>query len=104
LTHVAKAALTLSHGNGIRERGFSVYNAMLGKEKLSLAEITLVALLIVKDTIKLFGSETIVPNTKYLLTAARKAHSETQSISYIWKNSNVREQLNYMKQWSLKRS
>jgi len=25
-----------------------------------------------------------------------------QSISYIWKNNDVRKQLNYMKQWSLK--
>jgi len=36
LTHVAKAALTLSHSNALPERGFSVNNAMLGKEKLSL--------------------------------------------------------------------
>jgi len=36
LTHVAKAALTLSRSNAIPERGFAVNNAMLGKEKLSL--------------------------------------------------------------------
>jgi len=51
---------------------------MLGKEKLSLGENTLVALHIVKDTIRLFGSETSVPITKDLLAAARKAHSEYQ--------------------------
>jgi len=41
LTHVAKAALTLSHSNAIPECGFSVNNAMLGKEKLSLGHILL---------------------------------------------------------------
>jgi len=56
--------------------GFSFYNALLGKEQLSLGENTTVALLLVKNTIILFGSETSVPITKDLLTAARKAHSE----------------------------
>jgi len=48
MTQVAKAALTLSHINAIPEIVFSVYNAMLGKEKLSLGDNTIVALLIVK--------------------------------------------------------
>jgi len=79
LNHVAKGALTLSHSNAIPERGFSVNNAMLGKEKLLLGENTIVALLIVKDTISLFDrSETSLPITKDLITAARKAHSEYQ--------------------------
>jgi len=56
LAYVAHAALTLSHSNAIPERGFSVNNAMLGKEKLLLRENTIVALLIVKDTFRLFGS------------------------------------------------
>jgi len=50
LTHVAKAALTLSHSNAIPERGFSVNNAMLGEEKLSIGEHTIIALRIVKNT------------------------------------------------------
>jgi len=50
LTHVAKAALTLSHSNAIPERRFSVNNAMFGKEKLSLGENTIVALCIVENT------------------------------------------------------
>jgi len=75
LTHVAKAALILSHSNAIPERGFSVNNAMLGKEKLSFEENTIVALRVVKHTIRLFGSETNVI-TKDRLTAARKARSE----------------------------
>src|SRR5258706_476862 len=58
LSHVAKTALTLSHGNAIPECGFSVNNALLGKEKLSLAEKTIVAQLIVKETVNIFGSVT----------------------------------------------
>jgi len=54
----------------------SVNYAMLGKEKLSLGDKTIVALRIVKNTIRFFGSETSVPITKDLLTAARKAHWE----------------------------
>jgi len=78
LTHVAKAALTLSRSNAIPERDFSVDNVLLGKEKLSLGENTIVALRIVKDTIRLFEPETSVPISKDFLTSARKAHSEYQ--------------------------
>jgi len=53
LTHIAKAALTLSHA--IPVRGFSVNYVMLGKEKLLLAENTIVALHIVKNTISLLS-------------------------------------------------
>ena len=51
LSYVAKAALTLPHSNAVPERGFSVNNAMLGKEKLLLAESenTIVAQRVVKD-------------------------------------------------------
>jgi len=76
LTYVAKVALTLSHINAIPERGFSVNNALLGKGKLSLGENTIAELHIVRNTIRLFGYENSVPNTKDLLTAARKAHSQ----------------------------
>jgi len=54
---------------------------MLGKEKPSLGENTIVALRIVKDTIRLCGCDTSVPITKDLLTSARKAHSEYQLYS-----------------------
>jgi len=57
LTHVAKAALILSHSNAIPERGFTVKNDILGKEKLLIGENTIVALRIVKNTIRRFGSE-----------------------------------------------
>jgi len=52
---------------------------MLGKEKLSLGENTIVALLIVKNTIRHFGSETSVSIIKDVTAEERL----TQSISYI---------------------
>lgn len=76
LSVVAKTALILSHGNAIPERGFSINNAMLGKEKLSLSEKTIVAQRIVKDTVKIFGSVTDVPITKDVINAARKAYTD----------------------------
>ena len=73
---MAKAALTLSHSNAIPERGFSVSNAMLGKEKLALAENTIVIQCVVKDCVRTFGSVTNVPITKDIITAARRAYVE----------------------------
>ena len=49
VSYMAKAALTLSHSNALPERGFSINNAMLDKEKLSLAENTIGAQRVVKD-------------------------------------------------------
>jgi len=98
LTNVAKAALKLSLSNAIPERGFSVNNAMLDKEKLSLGENTIIALRIVKYTIRLFGSETHVPIMKDL-AAAKKAHSEL----YLEEERHQKTP-ELHKQWSLKMS
>ena len=65
LSYVVKAALTLLRSNAISERGFYVNNAMLGKEKLLLAENTIVAQRVVKDCVRIFGSVTNVPYTHY---------------------------------------
>ena len=42
LAHAVKAALTLSHSSAIPERGFSLNNALLGKDSLPLSEKTIV--------------------------------------------------------------
>ena len=76
LAYVAKAALTLSHSNAIPERGFSMNNALLHKDQLTLGEKTIVAERIVKDRIRVFGSVTAVPINKDIIEAARKAGSE----------------------------
>jgi len=66
----------LSQGNAIPERGFSVNNALLGKEKLALAENTIVAQHVVEDCVQIFGSITNVPITKDVITAVRRAYVE----------------------------
>jgi len=66
LGYIAKAALTLSHGIAAPERGFSVNNALVTQEKNSVAERSIVALRVVKEVIRLFGSCTNVPMIKDL--------------------------------------
>jgi len=66
----------LSHGNAAPERGFSVNNALLTKERGSLAERSIVALRVLKEAIRIFGSCSNIPITKQLLQAVNWAHSE----------------------------
>lgn len=73
---VVKSALSLSHGNAAPERGFSVNNSLLSKERLALGEETISAARVVKEAVKLFGSVTGVPVTKSLIACSRKAHAE----------------------------
>ena len=44
LSYVAKAALSLSHGNASPERGFSVNNSLLTNQRGSLPERSIIAL------------------------------------------------------------
>ena len=77
LGEVVKSALSLSHGNAAPERGFSVNNSLLSKERLALGEDTICATRIVKEAVRLYGSSvTAVPLTKNLIACSRKAHAE----------------------------
>ena len=76
LTYIAKAALTLSHSNASPEWGFSVNNALVTNEWGSLSERSVVALRVVKEAIRSFGSCTKVPITKNFIHAVKHAHSE----------------------------
>ena len=69
-------ALNLSYGNEAPERGFSINNVLLTKERGSLSERSIVALRVVKEAIRIFGACTDVPITKELLQAVKLAHSE----------------------------
>ena len=73
---LCKAALTLSHSNAPAERGFSVNNALVTKERASLSERSIIALRVVKDAIRLYGSPAAVPITKSMLQAVKHAHAE----------------------------
>jgi len=70
------AALTLSHGFAAPERRFSVNNALLTKERGSLEERSIVAIRVLKEAIRIFGSCLKVPITKALLQSVKQAHSE----------------------------
>jgi len=62
LSFVAKVALTLPHSNASPKWEFSVNNALVTKERGSLSERIIVALQVVKEAIRLFGSCTKVPS------------------------------------------
>jgi len=76
LSFVAKAALTLSNSNASHERGFSVNNALVKKKRGSLSERSIVALRVVREAIRLFGSCIKVPIMKDLIPAVKHANSE----------------------------
>lgn len=76
LSRLAKASLTISHGNAVAERGFSVNTAVLTKDRMSLNEATIQALRVVKEVIRLHGSPTTVPVTRSMINAVRHAHSQ----------------------------
>jgi len=63
LTFVAKAALTLSYGMAAPERGFLVNNAFVTKDRRALSERSFVALRVVEEVSRFFGSCTNVPVT-----------------------------------------
>jgi ribosomal protein L9 len=68
--------LSLSHGNAAPEKGFSVNNSVLSKERLALGEQTICAERLVKEAVRLFGSVTNNPITKELIAASRRAYAE----------------------------
>jgi hypothetical protein len=53
LSHLAKASLTVSHGNAVAERGFSVNTVLQSKYRMSLDETTIQATRIVKTRAQL---------------------------------------------------
>lgn len=76
LVNVVKSALSLSHGNAAPERGFSVNNSLLSKERLALGEQTICAVRVVKEAVRLFGAVTNIPITKELIASSRRAYAE----------------------------
>ena len=80
LSFVAKTCLTISHGNAIAERGFSVNTALMTKGRLSLEETTIWAVRVMKEAIRLYGTPTAVPVTRSMISAVRQAHSQYLSL------------------------
>jgi len=100
LRFVAKAALTLSHSNASPKRGFSVNNALVMKERGSLSEPSIVALRVVKEALRLFGSCTKISIMKDLIHAVKHAHSDSEYASLLKISANK----HYLKKKKRKRS
>jgi len=66
---LANACLTISYGNAVAERGFSVNTALLTKDRLSLEETTIWAVRVVKEAIRLYSTHTAVPVTYSMINA-----------------------------------
>ena len=71
-----KSALTLSHGNAIPERGFSVNNSLLSKKRLALSEEAIVGERVIKEVVRIYGPAANIPITKDMISCARKVHAE----------------------------
>lgn len=77
---LVKACLTLSHGNAGPERGFSVNNSIVTKDRASLSEKCIAALRICKDAIRSYKNSVLdIPITKEMLSAIKKSHAEYAS-------------------------
>ena len=78
-TQLANLALTvcsLSHGNAVSERGFSVNKALLESHGYTIQEDTIVLLRIVKDWINVFGGTLKFPITKELRQRVKGARAK----------------------------
>ena len=69
-----KAVLSISHGNAVPERGFSVNKIMLEVHGWTIQNDTIAALRLVKDAIRQHGGATEFPITRKLLDHCAKAH------------------------------
>lgn len=77
ITHVVRAALTLSHGSADVERQFSVSSKILTDDKTAMSCKMLNARLYIKDGLKQYNQRPdLVPITKDLLLSAKIAHQK----------------------------
>lgn len=82
LTDVIKMALLLPHGNADVERGLSINNSIVTKERNQLSETTINGLKGTKDAVKFYDPEKMrlekLLITKHVLSSARNAHFDYQ--------------------------
>lgn len=78
LCKLMKSCLTLSHGNSIPERGFSINNNIVTEERFSLSEIGIKSLRICKDFLKKQDSVSKLIS-KELINQMQKARAEYAS-------------------------
>lgn len=75
LVCLSKAVLSISHGNVVPERGFSINKYLLFIHGNNLSERTLVALRLVKDELCELGDLSKVKITKELLKSVKTSSS-----------------------------
>ena len=71
-----KCVLSLSHGNAVPERGFSVNKIMLESHGYTIDNDTIAALRLVKDSIKREGGEENFPITRKLIKYSSESNRE----------------------------
>ena len=79
LVALVKCVCSLSHGNSIPERGFSINKLMLTVHGYSTYKDTIVALCMVKDELHRIGGAINFPVTRKLLTDAKNSFSRYEA-------------------------
>ena len=75
LVALRNCVLSLSHGNGTPERGFSINKLILEVHGYSMYDDTLTAHRLVKDELRRVGGETKFPITKELLADVKASYT-----------------------------
>lgn len=93
LSAVAKTCLILSPANAQPERGFSVNNSIVTKERSSLSDLCIKSIRMCKDVIRLHNYNIqSIKITKALLCQVRKSHAEYSSYMEQQKKEKVEQQ------------
>ena len=79
LFRLVKCVLSISHGNSVPERGFSINKHLLSLHGSSIKDETIVALRMVKDYILSVGGITKVSVNKQLLSSVKSARQRYES-------------------------
>ena len=78
LCALMKCVLSLSHGNTVPERGFSMNKIMLESHGYTIDNDTIAALILVKDSIRKEGGVDKFPITRKLLNYSFKSYAKYQ--------------------------
>lgn len=87
-----KTCLTISHGNSVPERGFSMNNMIVTKDKNSLSELGIKSLRLCKDFMK-DRSASSIPITKNMVECVEKAYAEYSAYLEQIKNEKIKESM-----------
>ena len=77
LLPLVKCVLSLSHGNSVLERGFSINKILLDAHGHSIKEDTIVALRFVKDKLHSIGGATKFVINQNLIESCKAAHAKS---------------------------